>query len=105
MSLNIDKIDIEILGVLYAVNSTSSFCSSQIKEIQANCNVEVSYYTVVRRVQSLIDNHLVEEGFKYRNAKTYYLSEQGKKFIQHLCETENMDIRFKYQEYEDNEEE
>jgi len=98
LELKIDKVDIEILAVLYGMESTSPLCSLQIKIIKEKCKNAISYYTVVRRVQALVNSGIIKEGYKCRNAKTYFLSEKGINFIEDIFEKENMEVRFNNQE-------
>lgn len=87
MEMDVDRVDINILYFLYTNNKVSTFYSSQISEIQdyfSAGNHKLAYYTIVRRIQKLIEKKYVAEGFKNRNAKTYFILQKGIDFIDNL---------------------
>lgn len=82
--LDIDKIDIEILFHLYNEKALTPLSSMQIKSIVKHFEESspISYTTAVRRMQSLITKEYIQEGYKLKRAKTYFLSLKGKDFIE-----------------------
>lgn len=94
--LDIDKVDIEILGILYSEEKISPLYSIQVKDVISKFSYETSYYTIVRRFQKLIEKGYALEGYKCRNAKAYYLSDKGICFYkEEIIEKEDADISIK----------
>lgn len=94
--LDIDKVDIEILFILYSEDKVSPLYSIQVKDVISKFSYEISYYTIVRRFQKLIEKGYSSEGYKCRNAKAYYLSDKGACFIKdEIIDKENTEIGIK----------
>lgn len=80
----LDKLDIEILFLLYRSEKNNQLNSCKIKDlidIKDSCVSKVSYYTVVRRIGKLVECGFVDIGYKVSNAKTYFINEVGIDYI------------------------
>ncbi|WP_297419667.1 hypothetical protein [Clostridium sp.] len=81
MDLSIDKVDINILYLLYINKNVSPLYSVQLSEIEEYIERTLSYSSVVRRTLKLLELGYLIEGYKVRRAQTFYLSEKGISFI------------------------
>jgi DNA-binding Lrp family transcriptional regulator len=91
---DVDKIDIGILSIMETLNKTSPLFSIQIKDIMEKLKFkyDVSYPTVIRRLQNLIKKEYVGEGYKLGNSRNFYLSNKGISLIQDIKEKEDVYI-------------
>lgn len=79
---DIDRFDIEIMYYLYSNSMKAPLESSKIQGIIDFCESKASYYTYVNRIKKLINLGYICEGFKAGNAKCYYISKEGSKFLE-----------------------
>lgn len=80
--MNIDKVDIEILYMLYSQKKISPMKSFSVKNIIDNTNLNLSYHSILRRVsKKLIPSGYLFEGYKDGNSKNYYLSNKGIEYL------------------------
>jgi hypothetical protein len=102
--IDVDKVDIEILSMLYTLDKLSPLYSCRVVDVVDKFSYPISYYTIVRRFQKLMEKQYVCEGYKLRNAKTYFLNQKGYDFVKvEIFERENTEIPEKiYIENNDN---
>lgn len=82
-SLNLDKFDIEVLYCLYVNRKRSPLQSFKIADIMDNTELNSSYHTYRKRInEKLIENNLITEGYMDGRSKTYYINEQGIKYLE-----------------------
>jgi predicted transcriptional regulator len=103
--MDVDKIDIAIMGILIDQDKTSPLFSIQIKEMMEKLKFkyDVSYPTVIRRLQKLIEKEYLAEGYKLGNSRNFYLAIKGVNFMQEMREKENIYIEI-VEEIENNNE-
>lgn len=76
--MELDKLDIEILYILYCQEAFTDISSLDIKKITETTEIKTSYFTILRRVnKKLKPSEYVLEGYKVGNARTFYLSNKG----------------------------
>lgn len=76
--MGLDKLDIEILYILYSQEAFTDISSLDIKKIAETTEINTSYFTILRRVnKKLKPNEYVLEGYKIGNTRTFYLSNKG----------------------------
>lgn len=76
--MGLDKLDIEILYILYSQEAFTDISSLDIKKIAETTEINTSYFTIFRRVnKKLKPNEYVLEGYKIGNTRTFYLSNKG----------------------------
>lgn len=85
----IDRFDIEILYYLYENELKSKLSSSKVKDIMINSESKSTYYTYINRLKKLIENKMVDEGYKSGNAKCYYITELGSKYLENNILNDN----------------
>nr|DAH73359.1 MAG TPA: endonuclease-like protein [Caudoviricetes sp.] len=78
---NIDKFDIEILYCLFVNDCISQLKSFKVNEIINNTDLKSAYYTYVNRLKKLISKEYIDYGFKDGNAKTYFITKEGIRFL------------------------
>lgn len=73
--MDIDKVDIEILYVIFINEGVSPMKSLEIKTIIDKTDLKSSYFTINRRInKKLLVNGYLLEGYKVGNSRSYYLS-------------------------------
>ena len=77
----IDKFDIEVLYCLFINDNLSQLKSYKVTEIIEHTELNSAYYTYVNRLKKLMAIGYIENGFKDGNAKTYYITKEGIKFL------------------------
>lgn len=98
--MEIDKVDIEILYMLFVQNATSPMNSFSINKIIENTDLKLSYYSFLRRInKKLVPLGYLLPGYKDGNAKTHYLSESAIAYLkENIIEREDV---FDVEEYVD----
>lgn len=82
-SYNLDKFDIEVLYCLYVNKKGSPLQSFKIADIMDNTELNSSYHTFRKRInEKLIENDLINEGYMDGRSKTYYINENGIKYLE-----------------------
>ena len=82
--MNLTKIDIEILHVLYSYDMISDMKSYRVADILDILEYKPAYYTVSKHLSKiLIPAGYVAEGMRDSRANTYYITNAG---IQYLIE-------------------
>lgn len=76
------KNDILVLGTIKKVKATNSLKSVPVTTLLKEINL--SHATIRSSIRLLIKNELVAEGYMQRNARTYYITEQGIELINNL---------------------
>lgn len=100
IKLEIDKVDIEILYMLFVQRAVSPMNSFSIKKIIENTDLKLSYYSILRRVnKKLIPIGYLLEGYKDGNSKSFYLSELATKYLkENIIEREDVYDVLEYSE-------
>jgi predicted transcriptional regulator len=101
--LDLDRLDIEILYLLFIEDKKSPIQAFRITDIMEKTKVKSAYNTFVRRIQEkLVANNLIAVGYKIRNAKTYYLTKEGLSYLEkNVLKIENEERLFEYYDGED----
>ena len=80
--MDIDKIDIEIMYVMFLNKAVTPMSSLSMKRLLENFELSLSYHTILRRINTkLIPNGYLLEGLKNGNSKSFYLTESAIKFM------------------------
>ena len=80
--MDIDKIDIEIIYVLFVNKALTPMSSLSMKRLLDNFQLPLSYNTILRRINTkLIPNGYLAEGLKNGNSKSFYLTEFAINFM------------------------
>lgn len=106
MTVALDKLDVEILYILYQNQIFTDLSSWNIKEIQEFNNIELSYFSILRRInKKLVEMGYVLEGYKVGNTRTFYLSQKGIDYLKDniLCKSEIYEYVEEYEEELENE--
>lgn len=92
LEIDIDKVDIEILYMLFVQKVYSPMNSFSVKKIIENTHLNLSYYSILRRInKKLIPIGYLLEGYKDGNAKSFYLSELAIKYLkENILEKEDV---------------
>lgn len=80
----ISKEDILLLKNLYKEHVITQLQSLTIKDIVDKGISKDGEQTVRRRIKRLLANELLDEGFKSKNSKTYYVTKNGIQLITNL---------------------
>ena len=76
------KNDIKILWKIADMKATNRLLSCSVNTIIDKCNL--SNTKVRATIKILLTDTLIEEGFRNKNAKSYYLTEKGINFLREL---------------------
>lgn len=80
--MNLDKLDIEIMYILYHKEAFTDISSLDIKSIIAITEINTSYFTILRRINNkLKPSQYIYEGYKVGNSRTFYLSDKGIEYL------------------------
>ena len=106
IKLEIDKVDIEILYMLFVQEVFSPMNSFTLKKIIENTDLKLSYYSIHRRInKKLIPIGYILEGYKDGNAKSFYLSELAIKYLkENILEKEDVYVLEEYEDEDENSE-
>lgn len=80
--MSFTKSDITILGKLNDANLDNEMKSATINGISTL--TKLSKPKIRQSVSLLINNNLLSQGFKQKNANTYYINEEGITFLKNL---------------------
>lgn len=89
--MELDKLDIDILYILYGENAFTDISSIDVKKIMATTEISTSYFTILRRINAkLKPNEYIFEGYKLGNTRTFYLSPKGIEYLKEniLCKND-----------------
>lgn len=82
LNLELDKVDIEIMYVLFVNNVCSPMNGFSMNDIMDNVELKLSYYSILRRINNkLIALGYVLNGYKNGNSKSFYLSKEGIDYV------------------------
>jgi transketolase C-terminal domain/subunit len=100
--IDVDKIDLAIMGVMVNKDKTSPLFSIQIKDIMDSLKFkyEISYSTMLRRIKKLIEKGYVGEGYTLGNSRHVYLLGKGIVLLQNIQEAE--DVYIEVADYNEN---
>lgn len=92
--IDVDKVDIALMGIMADLDKTSPLFSIHIKELMEKLKFKypISYPTAIRRLQKLMEKEYVLEGYRLGNTRNFYLSEKGKMFMKDIQEKEDVYI-------------
>lgn len=92
--IDVDKVDIALMGIMADLDKTSPLFSIHIKELMEKLKFKypISYPTTIRRLQKLMEKEYVLEGYKLGNTRNFYLSERGRVFMNEIQEKEDVYI-------------
>lgn len=89
--MELDKLDIDILYILYCENALTDISSLEVKKIMDITEMKTSYFTILRRINAkLITNDYISEGYKMGNSRTFYISQKGIEYLKEniLCKND-----------------
>lgn len=81
--LDLDRLDLKILYILLLEEKLSPLKSLKVYELIDKIDMKTSYVSLNRRiVKKLVPSGYVNEGYKDGRSKTYYLSNEGRKYFE-----------------------
>lgn len=80
---SLDRIDLKIIYTLLLENKLSPLQSLSLNDLVIYSKLQISYSSFKRRLlYKLLPLEFVEEGYKEGRAKTYYLTDKGRKYFE-----------------------